>query len=191
MLNFIATETTNEKENAISNEENAVKNFQTSMASLKTSEEGYMEDLEKFNLDLATFKKELEEAREDSSATTEEKEAIENYLASIKPGCDFITQEYSARKAARDAETAALNTAIDKLKATPVFAAALAAAKKEALGKCAEICSDGTDPARMEHAECQACRSGVTVIGFCAGNEGVEGCAEAMAKASGSSDALS
>merc|ERR1719235_2455494 len=190
MLKFIATETTNEKENAISNEENAVATFETSMASLKTSEEGYVEDLEKFNLDLATFKKELEEAREDSGATTKEKEAIENYMAQIKPGCDFITQEYSTRKAAREAETAALNTAIDKLKATPVFAAALAAAKKEELGKCAEICEPEGGPSRMDHAECQACRSGVTVIGFCAGNEGVEGCAEAMAKASGSSDAL-
>merc|ERR1719174_1461954 len=190
MLAFIAKETTDEKENAIANEENAVKNFGQSMASLKTSEEGYMEDLEKFNLDLATFKKELEEAREDSSATTDEKEAIENYLASIKPGCDFITQEYSARKAARDAETTALNTAIDKLKATPVFAAAMAAAKKEELGKCAEICEPEGGPSRMEHAECQACTSGTTVFGFCAGNPDVDGCAEAMAKASGSSDAL-
>jgi hypothetical protein len=187
MLDFIAKETTSEKENAISNEENAVSTFQTSMASLKTSEEGYMEDLEKFNLDLTTFQKELEEAREDSSATTDEKEAIENYLAQIKPGCDFITQEYSTRKAAREAETTALNTAIDKLKATPVFAAALAAAKTEALGKCAEICEVKFS---MEHAECQACQSGVTVIGFCAGNPDVEGCAEATAKATGSSDAL-
>jgi hypothetical protein len=73
MLAFIARETTDEKENAISNEENAVKTFEESMASLKTSEEGYMEDLEKFTLDLATFKKELEEAREDSSATTAER----------------------------------------------------------------------------------------------------------------------
>jgi hypothetical protein len=190
MLNFIAKETTDEKENAISNEENAVQTFTTSMAALKASEEGYVEDLEKFNLDLATFKKELEEAKEDSSATTAEKEAIENYLAQIKPGCDFIAQEYTARKSARDAETAALTTAIDKLKATPVFAAALAAAKKEELGKCAEICEPEGGPSRMEHAECQACQSGVTVIGFCAGNPDVDGCAEAMAKASGSSDAL-
>jgi hypothetical protein len=190
MLNFIAKETTDEKENAISNEENAVKTFGESMASLKTSEEGYVEDIEKFNLDLTTFQKELEEAREDSSGTTAEKEAIENYLANIKPGCDFITQEYSARKAGRDAETAALNTAIDKLKATPVFAAALAAAKKEELGKCAEICEPEGAPSRMDHAECQACRSGVTVIGFCAGNPDAEGCAEATAKATGSSDAL-
>merc|ERR1719482_2592099 len=190
MLTFIAKETTDEKENAISNEENAVKTFGESMASLKTSEEGYMEDLEKFNLDLATFQKELEEAREDSSSTTAEKEAIENYLAQIKPGCDFITQEYSARKAAREAETTALNTAIDKLKATPVFAAALAKAKKEELGKCAEICEPEGGPSRMEHAECQACQSGVTIIGFCTGNPDVDGCAEAMAKATGSSDAL-
>jgi hypothetical protein len=190
MLNFIAKETTDEKDNAIANEENAVSTFETSMASLKTSEEGYMEDLEKFNLDLATFKKELEEAREDSSATTAEKDAIENYLAQIKPGCDFIAAEYSNRKAAREAETSALTTAIDKLKATPVFAAALAAAKKEELGKCGEICEPEGGPSRMDHAECQACRSGVTVIGFCAGNPDVEGCAEAMAKASGSSDAL-
>jgi chromosome segregation ATPase len=190
MLNFIATETTGEKDNAIANEENAVKTFGESMASLKTSEEGYVEDLEKFNLDLATFKKELEEAREDSTATTAEKESIENYLASIKPGCNFITQEYSTRKAAREAETAALNTAIDKLKATPFFAAALAAAKKEELGKCAEICEPEGGPSRMDHAECQACQAGTTVIGFCAGNPDVEGCAEATAKATGSSDAL-
>merc|ERR1719174_1155165 len=190
MLAFIARETTDEKENAISNEQNAVTTFGDSMASLKTSEEGYMEDLEKFNLDLATFKKELEEAREDSSATTDEKEAIENYLASIKPGCDFITQEYSTRKAARDAETTALNTAIDKLKATPVFAAALAAAKKEELGGCAEICVPENLPSREDHAECKACKQGVTVIGYCVTNPDVEGCAEATAKATGSSDAL-
>merc|ERR1719324_111980 len=148
MLEYIAKETTDEKNNAIANEENAVSNFETSMAALKASEEGYMEDLEKFNLDLATFKKELEEAKEDSSATTAEKEAIENYLAEIKPGCDFITQEYSTRKAAREAETTALNTAIDKLKATPVFAAALAKAKTEELGKCAEICEPEGGPSR-------------------------------------------
>merc|ERR1719238_264 len=107
-----------------------------------------------------------------SSPTTEEHTATVAYLDDIEPGCTFIQQNYDGRKAAREAEKAALANAVSTLKATPIFQRFLAEAEKEAMGKCAPLCEGDKESG----AECQACLQGVSVFGYCVTNPDTPGC---------------
>mmetsp|Transcript_100580 Transcript_100580/g.281860 ORF Transcript_100580/g.281860 Transcript_100580/m.281860 type:complete len:82 (+) Transcript_100580:1-246(+) len=71
----------------------------------------------------------------------------------------------------RATEKAALETAIEKIKGTPAYGKAMAVAKNETLGECADICA--TNEA---HVDCKACVAKVTVPGYCAGHPGTAGC---------------
>merc|ERR1719161_1477107 len=121
MLNFIAGETKDEKDNAISTEESAVDTFNGEMKTAKDAEEGMMKAIDGYKLDLANTEKSLQEAEAELATTTAEHTATVKYLDDIEPGCTFIQQNYDGRKAAREAETAALDNAVSTLKATPVF----------------------------------------------------------------------
>jgi len=103
--------------------------------------------------------------------TESEKLAIEQYLEKIKPGCDFITDNYEDREKSRGLETEALKKAVTLLKGTPAFTAAKATEKKKSWGKCRKICT--RDEA---HADCKACLADVSVPGYCAGHPGTAGC---------------
>jgi chromosome segregation ATPase len=184
MLEFIASETTKAKDEAIADEQTAVSEFETEMTSLTDSEANLVADIDQYKLDLATSEKQLEEAKEDLATTTKEHAAIVKYLTEIEPGCTFIQTNYDSRKANREAEKTALTTAIDTLKGTPAFQAAVLSQHKEDLGKCAAVCEEKG----AEHAECMACQEGVTVFGYCAQNSSAPGCSEATA--TGSADAL-
>ena len=54
-------------------------------------------------------------------------EAIENYLEKIKPGCDFITENFDLREENRATETTALEKAEGLIKDTPAYKDAVAA----------------------------------------------------------------
>jgi septal ring factor EnvC (AmiA/AmiB activator) len=186
MLVFIADETKKSKEEAIEDEKTAQGEFESEMQALTTGETNLVADIDQYKLDLATSEKQLEEAKEDLATTTKEHAAIVKYLAEIEPGCTFIQTNYETRKSNREAEKTALEGAIDLLKNTPAFQAAVAAQDKEDLGKCAPVCEEeGAD-----HAKCLACQEGVTVFGYCSGpgNSAAPGCSEATA--TGSADAL-
>jgi hypothetical protein len=172
MLNFIAGETTDEKDNAISSEQSAVDTYDDEMSTAKTAETGMMEAIDGFKLDLANTEKSLEEANAELSTTTEEHTATVKYLADIEPGCTFIQTNYDGRKDARKAEKDALANAVSMLKATPIFQRFLAEAEKEAMGKCAPLCEGDKEP----EAECQACLQGVSVFGYCVTNPDTPGC---------------
>jgi chromosome segregation ATPase len=172
MLTFIAGETKDEKENAISSEESAVDTFDDEMKTAKDAEQGMMEAIDGFNLDLADTEKSLQEANAELTTTTEEHTATVKYLADIEPGCTFIQTNYDGRKEAREAEKAALANAVSTLKATPIFQQFLAEAEKEAMGKCAPLCEGDKEP----EAECQACLQGVSVFGYCVTNPDTPGC---------------
>merc|ERR1719393_1189773 len=172
MLNFIAGETKDEKEAAISTEESSVDTFDSEMETSKAAEKGMMEAIDGFKLDLADTEKSLQEANAELSTTTAEHTATVAYLADIEPGCTFIQTNYDGRKAAREAEKTALANAVTQLKATPIFQRFLAEAEKEAMGKCAPLCEGDKEP----EAECQACLQGVSVFGYCVTNPDTAGC---------------
>jgi len=185
MLEFIASETEKEKNTAIDNEKTAQSQFETNMNELTTSERALGVAISGYDLDLATTNKEIEETTEDKKNTEADLAAIKKYMAEIKPGCDFIITNLEARVASRATEKTALEGAITTLEGTPAFQNAAAAAAREALGGCADVCEDkGSD-----HAECGACKENVTVFGFCTGNNaGAKGCESATATTS--ADAL-
>merc|ERR1719160_1161816 len=172
MLTFIASETKEEKDTAISTEESAVDTYNDEMKTAKDAEKGMMTAIDGFKLDLADTEKSLQEDQVELGTTTDEHTAVVDYLADIEPGCTFIQQNYDGRKAAREAEKAALANAVDTLKATPVFQRFLAEAEKEAMGKCAPLCEGDKEP----EAECQACLQGVSVFGYCVTNPDTPGC---------------
>merc|ERR1719301_243221 len=69
-----------------------------------------------------------------------QKEAIEAYLEKIKPGCDFITTNFDTREEYRKIEKEALEKAVELLKASPAYKAAVTKAEHEAMGDCKDIC---------------------------------------------------
>merc|ERR1719410_2633624 len=106
------------------------------MAALKKAEEELEEALAKSQEELADAEKSLLMKKQDLEKTEAEKLAIEQYLEKIKPGCDFITDNYEDREKNRGLETEALKKAIKLLKGTPSYAAAKATEKEESWGKC-------------------------------------------------------
>jgi len=120
---------------------------------------------------LAQAEQDKLEAEEDLKATTKDKEAIEAYLAKIKPGCDFITDNFDTREKNRATEKAALEKAIGLIKGTPAYKTAVNAATVESYGDCKEPCTKNAD-----HVECKACMADVTIPAYCAGHKGTDGC---------------
>ena len=176
MLNFIAGETAEEKKTAIDTEDSAQDTFDDEMKTAKEAEQGMMTAIDGFKLDLANTEKSIQEASAELATTTEEHDATVQYLADIEPGCTFIQQNYDGRKAAREAEKAALANAVSTLKATPIFQRFLAEAEKEAMGKCAPLC----EGEKESGAECQACLQGVSVFGYCVTNPDTPGSANEL-----------
>jgi hypothetical protein len=172
MLNFIAGETAEEKKTAVDTEDSAQGTFDDEMKTAKEAEQGMMTAIDGFKLDLANTEKSLQEASAELATTTDEHDATVQYLADIEPGCTFIQQNYDGRKAAREAEKAALANAVSTLKATPIFQRFVAEAEKEAMGKCAPLC----EGEKESGAECQACLQGVSVFGYCVTNPDTPGC---------------
>merc|ERR1711972_771662 len=126
----------------------------------------------KLKPDLAEAEEKLLTKQEDLKATVKDKEAIEAYLAEIKDGCDFITDNIAERKASRINEAEALKKTVKLLEGTPAYIAAEDEAHQKSLGECATICNEKTEAS----AECKACLAKVTVPAYCAGHPGTVGC---------------
>merc|ERR1719197_697076 len=172
MLEFIAKETNKEEKEAHSDEEEAQHAYEDSMAELKSEQAKLSETLAGLQDELADAEKTLFETREDLAVTEKELKAVEKYLLKIKPGCDYIEENFDMRTENRGKEKEALEKAIELLKGTPAYKAAVNAAEQEALGDCKDICNaEGRD-----HAKCEACLAGVSVPGYCAGHKDTPGC---------------
>merc|ERR1719160_39643 len=113
------------------------------------------------------------------------KKETEEYLLKIKPGCDFIEENLSLRKANRKTEKEALEKAIKLIKGTPVYKTFKSEEKSEDFGKCAGVCEADASSAKFQKeksyakentAECQACLGDVTVPAYCAGHPETPGC---------------
>merc|ERR1719263_2045661 len=114
--------------------------YEESMTELKTEQANLEKLLAKTQEDLAETQKELLDTEEDLKKTIADKEAIEAYLAKIKPGCDFITENFDLREKNRGIETEALKKAIRLIKGTPAYTTYKAEEKVESYGDCKEKC---------------------------------------------------
>jgi len=171
MLKFVLQETGKEESSLHAAEHQAQVSYEDSMQQLKTQEKDLQSELAKNKKALADAVEDLAGKRNELDKTTREKVSIERYLEQIKPGCDFITNNFQTRESNRALETAALDKAVGLLKASPALAAATAAAKLEAQGACQAACK-----ADEANADCKACLAGVSVPGYCAGHPGTAGC---------------
>jgi len=172
MLKFILEESEKEEKNAHSDENTAQHDYEDSMADLKKDEAAFQKQIAKLTKTLAEKEAELLKKKEELAATEAEKKKIEDYLADIKPGCDFITENFDAREKNRATEEKSLKLGKKLIKDTPVYKAAVAKQHQEDLGECANVCNDVGE----EHAECKACLADVTVPAYCAGHKDTEGC---------------
>jgi len=171
MLEFILEETKKEETEAHSDEENSQHNYEDSMTDLKDEEADLEETLATLHETLAAKKEELFQKKEEHKATTTEKESIEAYLLKIKPGCDFITENFDERETNRATETTAMERAVDLIKDTPAYQTAEAEKHVEGFGDCKDKCEGNED-----HVDCKACMADTSVPGYCAGHSGTEGC---------------
>merc|ERR1719316_1117402 len=171
-LEFILEETHAEQTDTHKTENEAQADFEDSMADLKKEQATLEEALAKYQLELAETEKALAENKEELAKTEAELKAIEKYLLKIKPGCDFIAENYDTRKKNRKLEKEALKKATEMLKDTTAYKKAVFEAEQEALGDCKDVCNEeGRD-----HAKCEACLAGTSVTGYCAGHKGTPGC---------------
>jgi hypothetical protein len=171
MLEFIYEETVKEETDAHQEEEKAQHAYEDSMTQLKKEEAEAEKSLADLQEDLAETEQKLLTAEEDLKATTEDKEAIEAYLLKIKPGCDFITENFKLREKNRATESKALKKAIKLIKGTPAYTTWEDETTVESYGDCKEPCVE--DEADVK---CKACMADVTIPAYCAGHKGTKGC---------------
>jgi len=171
MLEFILKETKAEETAAHSGEESAQAKYEDSMTSLKKLQADGEKRMGDLKVALSQAEEDLLGAEEDLKATTKDKDAVKDYLAKIKPGCDFITTNFDERNANRKTESSALAEAKGKLKGSPAYKAAVVDATEEGYGKCKETCVKA-----VNHVNCKSCMADVTVPAYCAGHKGTAGC---------------
>jgi len=170
MLEFILKETEQEETDAHASEEKSQADFEDSMQALKDEQAKQEKSLADLQDTLAEKEQDLLTAKEDLKVTTKDKEAVEDNLASIKPGCDFITSNFKERNANRKTEKQSLEKAMGLLKNSPAYKNAEAAATEEGYGDCKSCNKDSA------HVECKACMAKVTEPAYCAGHKGTPGC---------------
>lgn len=171
MIEFILEETIKEETEGHSDEEAAQHAYEDSMAELKLQEEEGQKTIVDLKATLAEKEKTLAAKESELKDTTADKEAIESYLLKIKPGCDFITENFDLRESNRATETGALENAQSLLKDTPAYKAAEAEAHTASLGDCEEVCAGNE-----AHVKCKSCMADTTIPGYCAGHSDTEGC---------------
>merc|ERR1719262_1383633 len=173
MLAFILKETKAEEKTAHETEEKAQADYEDTMTDLKNSEDEYLETIATTEQTLAEKEKDRTERRMNLDATVKDKKAIEKYLLSIKPGCDFMDENIDARKESRRAEKSALENSRKLMEDTPEYQTAAAEEEAAALGDCADTCL--TEYSK-EHVMCKACVDKTTPSGYCSANPETEGC---------------
>merc|ERR1719252_102055 len=122
-------------------------------------------------MELTEKKAKLKMKEEELAKEIQGRIATEEYLEKIKPGCDFITENFDAREDSRETEKKALKKVRGLLKGSPAYKAAVEKAEIESWGECKDKCLG-----QKEHVECKACLAKVTVPGYCAGHPDTTGC---------------
>jgi len=172
MIEFILEETKKEEQVAHTDEQASQKDYETLMTELKDEETKLKDSLANLRATLAEKEKELADAKKLKGETEAEKKAIEEYLLSIKAGCDFMEKNFDLREERRASETDALNKATELIKGTPAYKSAVAEQDLEDLGACKDKCTENP----RDHVICKACLADVEIPGYCAGHPGTPGC---------------
>merc|ERR1719261_852158 len=136
------------------------------MTEAKADENKLLETIADLEANLAAKEKERTLQNMNKAADEKERKAAEDYLASIKPGCDFMDQNIDARKSSRRAEKSALLDSLNLMEGTPEYQAAAREEEAKALGECADACL-GDD---LETAQCHSCQGDITVKAYCTSN---------------------
>merc|ERR1719163_1405284 len=171
MLEFILKETKAEEKTAHENEEKAQADYEDFMTEAKAQQNELLETIAGLESTLAEKEKERVLKNELKAADEKERKAAEDYLASIKPGCDFMDQNIDARKDSRRAEKSALTDSLKLMTGTPEYQALAAEAKAKAPGECAEDCMG-----QLDHLDCKVCQTGSSPAGYCSSNPDTPGC---------------
>merc|ERR1719230_1972851 len=101
------------------------------MIEAKANEESLLEEIASLEKNLAEKEKERVLKKELKAADEKSKKSAEDYLLSIKPGCDFMDQNIDARKDSRRAEKSALADSLRLMEDTPEYKTAAAAEEAE------------------------------------------------------------
>merc|ERR1719316_1472996 len=135
MLEFIMDETAKEEKEAMKTENEAQHAFEDSMTDLKKEESDLEKSIAELSKTLAEKKEELFNKEEELKKTQDEKKKLEEYLDDIKPGCDFITENFEDREKNRETETKALTKAKGLIKDTPIYKSLKAKEHEDSLGE--------------------------------------------------------
>eukprot|EP00747_Dinoflagellata_sp_TGD_P132508 gnl/TRDRNA2_/TRDRNA2_175088_c0_seq2.p1 gnl/TRDRNA2_/TRDRNA2_175088_c0~~gnl/TRDRNA2_/TRDRNA2_175088_c0_seq2.p1 ORF type:complete len:755 (+),score=311.28 gnl/TRDRNA2_/TRDRNA2_175088_c0_seq2:113-2377(+) len=171
ILDKIMNEVWDEEALAHKDEATAQHAYEDSMAELRKEQADTQTAIIELKEKMAEKKKNLFESHEDLHQSEKDLKALKNYLEEIKPGCDFIEENYDERKKNRKEEKEALKDGLKELKSSPTYKEAMKNAELEAMGECKDTCVKD-----KEHAECKACLAGVSEPAYCAGHKGVKGC---------------
>jgi len=171
MLEFIRSETQKEEYKAHTEEKEGQHDFEDSMTKLKKEEADTQKSIAKLQETLAGKEKELLEASGDRASTKKDRDAVKDYLAKIKAGCDFVQSNFALREKSRKTETKSLVKAKAAIRGTPAFTMWRKQTLHESYGKCKAKCVKDD-----KHVVCKACMADVSVPGFCAGHPKAKGC---------------
>jgi len=170
-LKTIQENTHGQQTRAHEDEEQAQHDYEDSMKGLTDDEADLKKTLTGLEKELADSELELAAKHDEKDETEKEKMKVEQYVEKIKPGCDFVVDNFDDRESNRDTESTALKKVIGMLEDSPAYKAAKTEADQEAMGECKDTCVE--DEA---HAKCKACLAGISVPGFCAGHPDNSGC---------------
>jgi hypothetical protein len=174
LLDTILEEVSKERADAVTAENEAIAAFEAELASLKSRQEAEEALLADTEVALATATESRASEKKVLASSETELEQTENYLAEIKPGCDFIQDNISTRKSNRSTEKAALENAKTQLSKTPAFLKLKNQEEQRALGPCKDTCNQYG----KEDAECQSCLHDVSVPAYCTSNPETPGCSK-------------
>jgi DNA repair exonuclease SbcCD ATPase subunit len=121
MLDFILNESDKEEKEADDDEDDSKSTYDDTMQTLKDDEKDMQDALAELKKTLAEKEKTLFNKQTDLKDTERNKKAIEKFLREIKPGCDFITENFDTREENRRIETEALEKADTLIKDTPAY----------------------------------------------------------------------
>jgi hypothetical protein len=197
LLEGLKAETNQEAEAEAAQEELDQAEFEQFMTDITADKQRAKEQVADAEEMQALKKQQHVDVGEDRANVAKSKKDTEGYLLDIKYECDFINDNIAARNASRIEEINELEFTKNEILNSPEYAKALAKAEHEAEGKCAKFCFKHCDDAAIadgacletakdtllgEHevdgwAPCEACRHGVTLVGYCTGEgAGAPGC---------------
>jgi len=134
LLRYILKETTAQHTHAHMDEAEAQEDFEDNMAHMINEQKRLEKQTIKLKNAVANTEQGLVEQTQDLKQAEKDAKATEALLADIKPGCDFILDNFESRTASRNLEAKALARAVNLLRTSPAYQAASAEVEAQALG---------------------------------------------------------